>query len=440
MEDGMQNRSKANILLSSVLILFAVTTALRFIYKDSFIAGLLAFTAEAALVGGIADWFAVTALFSKPLGFSWHTAIVPNNRERIIEKITYMVGDELLGVDSIKNKLSGLNMTGALLDRLLGSMDRSSLENHVQNLVTDNMKLLDRTKITEDINALIKENLKKENVSDEIRKLLLKAFSEGRHGSWLMLLLGKAVEIARKPASREKIYKILKEQEKYRQETTGAGAFFVKTLLNMSHGSKHTNLFAISGLLQQELVDLLEQLKNPEHPVFKKLMSNSGGLIIELNEADILPQTIQNWKNGILERLDLLEALELMISTVVGSQIYRGEAVAWIAGHLDKYRNDLSQDDEMRAWIDNILKEMLEKIIRSEHYLIGEIVKETLEAFTNERLNQFIEEKVGDDLQWIRINGSIVGASAGMLIYLFTNLVYSPYVVPVIQRLLGIGY
>ena len=91
----------------------------------------------------------------------------------------------------------------------------------------------------------------------------------------------------------------------------------------------------------------------------------------------------------------------------------------------------------MRQWIDNILKEMLEKIIRSQHYLIGEIVKETLEAFTNERLNQFIEEKVGDDLQWIRINGSIVGASAGLLIYLFTNLVYSPYVVPVIHGLLG---
>lgn len=434
----MPNKSKANILLTSVFMLFILTTVLRFVFKDSFFTGLLAFTAEAALVGGIADWFAVTALFRKPLGFSWHTAIVPNNRERIIEKITFMVGNELLGVDSIKNKLSGLSMTDALLDRLSGSMDKSSLENHVQNLVADNVELLDKAKITEDIDALIKENLKKENVSDEIRKLLLKAFNEGKHGSWLTLLFGKAVEIARRPSTKEKIYKILKEQEKYNQETTGAGTFFIKTLLNVSRSSEHTNLFTISSLLQQELIDMLEQLGNPEHPVFKKIMENSGALIKELDETDTLSHTIHTWKNGILERLDLLGTLELMISTVIESQIYRGEAAAWIAGHLDKYRNDLKQDEEMHQWIDNILKEMLEKIIRSEHHLIGEIVKETMEAFTNERLNQFIEEKVGNDLQWIRINGSIVGASAGLLIYLFTNLVYSPYVVPVIHQLLGI--
>ena len=433
----MRNKSKADILLTSVFTLFILTTIVKLLYKDSFAAGLLAFTAEAALVGGIADWFAVTALFRNPLGFSWHTAIVPNNRERIIEKITFMVGDELLGVDSIKNKLSGLNMADTLLDRLSGSLDKSSLETHVQNLVTDNIQLLDKAKITGDIDELIKENLKKENVSDEIRKLLLKAFNEGRHGSWLMLLLGKAVEIARRPATREKIYKILREQEKFNQSTTGAGTFFVKTLLNVSRSSKHTNLTSISHLLQQELIGMLEQLKNPEHPVFKKIMENSGGLIKELDDADTLSHTIQTWKNGILERLDLLEALELIISTVIESQIYRGEAAAWIAGHLDKYRNDLKQDGEMREWINSILKEILKKIIRSEHYIIGEIVKETLEAFTNERLNQFIEEKVGDDLQWIRINGSIVGASAGLLIYLFTNLVYSPYVVPVIHGLLG---
>ena len=340
----MQNKSKANRLLICVFILFVLTTVFKLLYKESFFAGLLSFTAEAALVGGIADWFAVTALFRKPLGFSWHTAIVPNNREKIIEKITFMVGDELLGVDSIRNKLSGLNMTNALLDRLSAGMDISSLENHVQNLVADNVERLDKTKITGDIDKLIKENLKKENVSDEIRKLLVASFNEGKHESWLMLLLGKAVEIARKPTTREKIYKILKEQEKYSQEAAGGGTFFVKILLNAAHSSTHTNLFTISGLLQQELVDTLEQLRDPQHPVFVKIVNNSGSLIKELDDTNILSHTIQTWKNGILERLDLLETLELMISTVIESQISRGEAAAWIAGHLDKYRNDLKQD------------------------------------------------------------------------------------------------
>lgn len=432
----IQNKSKANILLTCVFILFVSTTILKLVYRDSFAADLLAFTAEAALVGGIADWFAVTALFRKPLGFSWHTAIIPNNREKIIKKITFMVGEELLGVESIKNKLSGLNITDPLLERLSTTLDGASLEGHVQNLVAENIGALDKTKITEDIDALIKENLKKENVSDEIRNLLINAFAEGRHKNWLMILLGKAVEIARRPATREKIYEILKQQEKHNSEISGAGTFFIRALLNVSRSSKHTNLFNISQLLQQQLVDVLEQIKNPDHPIFKKIMEDSKVLLNELDETNTLAALIQKWKNGILEHLDLLEVLELILSSVIESRINREEAAAWVVSHLERYRNDLKQDAEMREWIDRILKEMLEKIINNEHHIIGEIVEETLEAFTNERLNKFIDEKVGNDLQWIRINGSIVGACAGLLIYLFTNLVYSPHIVPLIHRLL----
>ena len=90
----------------------------------------------------------------------------------------------------------------------------------------------------------------------------------------------------------------------------------------------------------------------------------------------------------------------------------------------------------MRKQTDEVLKNMLEKIISNEHYIIGEIVRETLSSFTDERLVQFIEDKAGDDLQWIRINGSIVGSAAGFLIYLFANLVYSPYIESVVRSIL----
>jgi Predicted membrane protein len=434
----MRNRNKANIILISVFILFIITTIIKFLFNGNFTAGLFAFVAEAALVGGIADWFAVTALFKKPLGFSWHTAIIPNNRESIIEKISEMVSDELLSMDSIKNKLSGLDIAGTLLDKLKTDDNGSVLEDQVQSIVMDNLEHIDKEKISRDIDRIIKENLKKEDVSNEIRKILLKAFSDRKHSDWLKMLFDKALQIARKTSTREKIYKILREQERYNQETTGASTFFVKTLLNVAHGSKHTNLFTISQLLQQELIDTLVLIGDPGHPIFKKLLQNCEDLLDKLDNEDVLVQTLQTWKNGVLERVDMLDMLELLVSSVIETQIYRGEAASFIVEHLDRYKNDLKNDEEMRGWIDGILKEMLEKVIRNEHYLIGEIAKETLESFTNERLNRFIEEKVGEDLQWIRINGSIVGASAGLLIYLFTNLVYSPFVVPLIHVMFGI--
>jgi uncharacterized membrane-anchored protein YjiN (DUF445 family) len=89
----------------------------------------------------------------------------------------------------------------------------------------------------------------------------------------------------------------------------------------------------------------------------------------------------------------------------------------------------------MKDWTDSVLGGMLEKIITREHYLVGEIAKETLGAFTNERLIQFIEDKAGNSLQWIRINGSIIGAAAGLIVFLFTTLLYGPYVAPLIRAL-----
>lgn len=435
----MQNRNKANRILAAVFAVFAILTVLKYMFKGSFALDLLAFAAEASLVGGVADWFAVTALFRKPLGFSWHTAIVPRNREKIIEKISDIVSKELLSVESVKSKFSGLELTDAILDRISGVFDRAAMENSFREFFGDKADALDRTKLTEDIENLIKEGLGGENVASWIRSTLVAAFNEGRQREWLSALLAKAAEIAARPSTGERIYGILKKQEKLNEENTGAGAFFVRTLLNVSRGSKHTNLSAISEILQKELTDTLILIGKRDHPIFGKLAENSAHLVERIDEDEVLVQVIQTLKTGILERVELTETLEKLVGSVIESRKRREEAAEWLASHLDGYWRELRQDAEMKNWVDGILKNMLEKLVSSEHHLIGEVVGETLGSFTNERLVRFIEDKAGDDLQWIRINGSIVGGAAGLLIYLFMNLLYGPYVVPLSHRLLGMG-
>lgn len=430
------NRNKANILLAAVFILFAAATALKYFYRDSFAAGLLAFTAEAALVGGIADWFAVTALFKKPLGFSWHTAIIPNNRDQIVEKVSELVSNELLSVEAIDRKLDSLSVADAIADSFLGNVDKALLENTFQDILGNKAGELDKVKLAATMDNFIKEGLKKEELSNEIRLLLIKAFEEGRHKIWLSKLVQKAIEIAKKGSTRERIYKLLKEQERYNEANTGAGSFFVKMLLNMSRNSKHSNLFSIAELLQRELVEVLAELSNPSHPVFVKLAENTAGLFKRLEEDQTLLDLLQTWKNGILKRLGLLEALQQLLVSAVASDIRRQEAALWLAGNIDSYRIRLKTVESIKKSTEEMLKSMLQKVIINEHHLIGEIAKETLDAFSNEKLIQFINDKVGDDLQWIRINGSIVGALTGIILYLFTHLLYNPYLLPLIQNIL----
>ena len=433
------NKSKANILLAAIFVLFASATALKYLFRSSFFAGLLAFTAEAALVGGIADWFAVTALFKKPLGFSWHTAIIPNNRDQIIKSISELVSNELLSVETVSSKIASLGLVDIIADGFPDIVGNLSLENRFQDMIGNNVDEPDIARLAATIDHFIKDGLKKEGISDEIRSLLIKAVEEGKHKVWLSNLFKKAIKIAKKDSTREKIYKLLKTQENYNDSNTGAGSFFFRILLNISRNSKHSNLFNIAELLQRELIEVLEELNDPSSPVFVKLAENFASLLEHLDEDQALLDLLQTWKNGVLEHLGLLEALQQLLASAVDSEIRRQEAVQWLADNIGHYLTRLKNDENIKNSTEEILKTIIQKVLVSEHHLIGEITKETLDAFSNEKLIQLINDTVGDDLQWIRINGSIVGAAAGILIYLFTHLLYVPFLLPLIRTLLGLG-
>ena len=430
------NKTGANILLIIFFILFIAATIIKHLYSGSFAAGLLAFTAEAALIGGIADWFAVTALFRKPLGISWHTAIIPNNRDRIVASVSNLVSSELLSVDALKGKLESLNLVDTIVDGLLGKLDKLLSEENFQEMIGDKAENLDKSKIAAYLDRFIKEGLKKEELSNDIRTLLVKAFEDGRHKEWLSGLVGKAVEIAKKDSTREKIYRLLREQEKYNESNTGAGSFFVKILLNMSRNSKYSNLFSISQLLQSELVKTLESVNEPVNPLFIKLTECAEDLLKRLDGDQTLLELLQTWKNGVLEHLGLLEALQQLLTSAIESGFRKQEAAHWLTGSIDNYRSRLKNDETIRGATEDMLATVLQCVIINEHHLIGEITKDTLGAFSNEKLNKFFDDKVGNDLQWIRINGSIVGSAAGIIIYLFVNLLYNPYIMPFIGQLL----
>lgn len=430
------NKTRANILLIIFFILFIAATVIKHLYQGSFAAGLLAFTAEAALIGGIADWFAVTALFRRPLGISWHTAIIPNNRERIVASVSNLVSGELLSVDALRGKLESLNLVDTIVDGLLDRLDKLLSEENFQEMIGDKAENLDKSKIAAYLDRFIKEGLKKEELSDDIRSILVKAFEEGKHREWLSGLVGKAVEIAKKDSTREKIYRLLREQERYNESSTRAGSFFVKMLLNMSKNSKYSNLFSISQLLQNELVETLESVREPSNPVFIKLTECTEDLLKRLDGDQTLLELFQTWKNGILEHLGLLEALQQLLTSAIESGFRKQEAAHWLTNSIDNYRSRLKNDEAIRSATEDMLGTVLQRVIINEHHLIGEIAKDTLGSFSNEKLNKFFDDKVGNDLQWIRINGSIVGAISGVIIYLFVNLLYNPYIMPFIGQLL----
>ena len=138
---------------------FLITLGFYILYPQSIIAEGALFVAEAALVGGVADWFAVTALFKKPLGFPFHTAILPNRRQDFIDASVNMVQNEFFSRKSIFKKLSKLH----LLPNLLEYIKNPEIRNNIISMIF--------SEIVSFVSKLDKEAVAKK-ISNEIRKTL----------------------------------------------------------------------------------------------------------------------------------------------------------------------------------------------------------------------------------------------------------------------------
>jgi uncharacterized membrane-anchored protein YjiN (DUF445 family) len=149
---------------------------------------------------------------------------------------------------------------------------------------------------------------------------------------------------------------------------------------------------------------------------------------------------IEHWKEDLLTDVIfsrflesvLREALKVASSPSTPSEpnvLYRT-----IHPYVEKYWVSVQHNSELRARINAFLADTFCRVIQNEHDLIGGMVRETLAAYTDQDLNRFVEEKAGNDLQWIRINGSMIGGVVGLLLFLFLDFVYEPIIIPAIMN------
>ena len=419
----MKYNKFANIALGISLVIFILAVILKYYLGDLFIVRLLFSVTEAALVGGIADWFAVTALFRKPLGFPWHTAIIPSNREKVIASVVGMIENDLLSVASIKSRLEKVHIVNFIIDwaEIQGSQYFVNILGKFAQQIIDR---IDPAKAARYIEKIIKDNAGKVRITPLLKKFAAWAIENGEDEKWLSILLDEMIEVVEKPATMDKIRDILEEIKD--EKTKGR---LMKTIGKIAEITNTVNLEDAAKALHIELLEVLNDLKNPEHPLRVRLKTMLYDITVKLDTEPSWSIAIEAWKRVIIERIKLSEPLEILMNSAIKTASH----VEWITSQLSIYWNHFKQDRKMKHRVEKYIKKMVFQIIETEHNLIGNIVKETLGALTNEDLNRFIEDKAGNDLQWIRVNGSVVGSLVGLIIFLFVNLFYDPIVVPVIK-------
>lgn len=440
-------RSNANQVLAGVSIGFIAVLFLHLHFRDSFVLQLLFAVSESALVGGIADWFAVTALFRAPLGFPWHTALIPRNRAALEQTVVHMVQHELLNMDHIRQYLSQLRLVDLLIQQVDERRGTVALAGIITKLVQDRVETLPAAVLAERLALWCKRAARRQPVLPLLSAAIRWLVEHHQDQPLIVRLLDALIAVAEQPETRRQFQRYLDDCIQGKDATVHmSGLDAIKTLGRtlLRDTVQYFNIYNsadAAAVLQQELIAMLQDLQDGTHPLRLIFAENLLSLPTRIQADAALAVKVEKWKTDLLEQLDLQE-LWLQAIEVVTSFCRRREGQAetpvltdWLADQTARYWQAFKNSPAMQAWLEAYLQRAAGHIAASEHPVLGAIVDQVLQGMPNDQLNQLVWENVGEDLEWIRINGSLIGGCAGLLLFLSLHFIYQPLLVPIVLKL-----
>ncbi|MCW2276995.1 DUF445 domain-containing protein [Heliophilum fasciatum] len=406
---------KANAVLAGVFVLFLVLWMLARVYPDQALLRAALITAEAALVGGVADWFAVTALFRKPLGFPWHTALVPRNRDRVTRAVIQMIERDLLSADIIRAKLAQVR----LIDILIAWLDQPGvlafleerLADYLQNWKSDRLY----QKTLRFLEKPLKRQLRDKPLAGKVTVWLKGFLTDGREAPWVEL----AIEALRRwndsPAALAQIRRYVDDQVAAKRSGGGLLAdLFLSTVVL----ADAFNPADAAAAIQQQAGQLLREMGDEAHPMRQTLRQLLIDKVEQLDEDPVWNAAVEAWKVTLIDALSIGGALATLVP--------EGEDDRRLKDKLELLWVQIKGDQALLDWLEGHLQATVALLIAANHHRVGELVEDVLATFSTDDLVRFVEDKSERDLQWIRINGSVVGGVVGLGSYLFVEWVYLP--------------
>ncbi|KRE47012.1 DUF445 domain-containing protein [Paenibacillus sp. Soil522] len=439
----MAMRKKANRSLILLAVLFVCAAFCLYAFQGQWWTRLLLYTAEAGLVGALADLFAVTVLFRHPFGWRWipHTAIIPKNRDKLIEGVANMVEQQLLSKDLLKAKVKQISLVEiaiAWVDRRPGGM----LAEQGWKLVSGLLAKLDIQGLSIKLDEQARKSLGKVNLSPYAGKALKWVMDKGNFQSWLGLVVEFAAARAADEQTKLVIREMLgKEKEKFVNQGSVFSKWLKKMAVEIAESTNSLNLDDAAEVLYDDLQNLINDLRNPQHELRVLLQDMLYQLADNLQHREDVSAAVNEWRDEMVEKISLLPSIEALLGNLrqllikePGMQlavqekhsVNQADIKQLINPIIASYWEWFKANEETKGWLEQYAQQFVHKMIETEHAIIGVIVRRTLDSFTEQKLVHFIESKVETDLQRIRLNGAYIGSALGAAFYLLLYGVYEP--------------
>lgn len=367
---------------------------------------------EAGVVGGLADWFAVSALFRHPLGIPIpHTALLPKNREKLTKALVSTVENELLSKETIRARLQQIRFLEHGLELAGTHLDNESLHKGLSTLAKQALNAIDLEKLTPLLAEEIDKALQDVDTSRLVRTIVDSIVDGGYDGKTFDFVIDKVEAWAIKAETRDQLGAMaLKAFEGL--QSNGFMAFAVNAFIGMVNEEK------IGGIIQNFVLSYIEQMRSKHHPRREAVLTFIRG---ELNKLERNPQLLAELE-GLKAKLPGLFDLDEKLSGLLERLKAKAEDFVdqpdFVPQHVvpvvRKMLISVRENEDMLQRGESWIQEQIASYLEQNHSKIGQLVKENLDKLTNDKLTQLMEDKLGNDLQWIRVNGAICGFIIGL--------------------------
>jgi uncharacterized membrane-anchored protein YjiN (DUF445 family) len=371
--------------------------------------GYVGAAAEAGMVGALADWFAVTALFRYPLGIPIpHTAIIKRKKDQLGEGLGTFVRENFMSPDVVETKLRDAQIAGRLGKWL-------SDYSHAGRVATEASNVL----------RVLVEMLRDEDVQHVLDRMIVKRIAEPKWGPPVGRLLGTLLAENRQEA----LIQLLADRAFHWALNAGDVIQRVVERDSPSWSPRWVD-HLVGDRIHRELMDFTDKVRrNPDHELRRSATRFLFDFADDLQHDEATIARAEAVKEEIMAREEVARAAEtawtalkrMILESVDDPSSALRARIADSVIHIgESLRDDADLRDKVDDWI-----------IRGARHLVAEygveitaIITETVERWDAEEASRRIELHVGRDLQFIRINGTVVGALAGLIIYTAAQLLF----------------
>jgi uncharacterized membrane-anchored protein YjiN (DUF445 family) len=412
--EKLRQLNRIKVLATLVLIACFIAMVIAKLLEHHYPAfALVAAFAEAATIGGIADWYAVVALFKKPMNLPFpHTAIIPNNQHRIAENLGGFIDNNFLARGPVSEKLAQVDFAGEISNWLSSRARSQSLASFIARLVPQLLQVVDQKGLVHFATERVSGQLAKTDVAPLLGKLMQTFTKDGRHLQLLDDLISALHHFLNDEETVELVRTKIKRELPVIFNVMGGDTLVVRRIVRVA-------------------TELLDEIKEqPDHPLRAEFETFLTSYIKRVRRTKGFAKQVENLKHMMLARPELEDAAEHLwdgLKEYILADVKAEDSVlvARLTDMLVEVGTSLEDEPNLRRDINSGMVLVISNLVEEQRGNIAAYVSEQVKGWDMQQLLFMIEINVGRDLQYIRFNGMIIGGCVGLVLYGIETLLLS---------------